>query len=131
MSGISAVSPSAAVAAPGAATSIAGLQSQIDTYRRQLAECENCAATAASPEGKQKIQSLTGRIAAAEARIAALQNQQTHETTGEQGAPAAQAEAIRATRAVTERPAVNAVGDTLAQPDTGFASVGSRVDLYA
>ena len=56
-------------ASPGASgPSIAALQAQLDSYQKQLSDCVNCA-TATTPQGKQNIQDISGKISDVQARI--------------------------------------------------------------
>ena len=64
-------SSTAASATTGAAStgsSTAGLEAQITQYKKQLADCVNCA-SAKTPAGKQQIQAITNKISSAQARI--------------------------------------------------------------
>ncbi|HEX5126210.1 MAG TPA: hypothetical protein VFW00_05685 [Rhodocyclaceae bacterium] len=62
-------------------TSAFGLEAQVAQYKKQLADCVNCTATANSQAGKTLIQTLTNKISSAQARIEALtSSNSTHQT---------------------------------------------------
>ena len=42
----------------------AGLESEVASYKKQLADCVNCPVTSGSPEGKATIQDLSSKISA-------------------------------------------------------------------
>jgi hypothetical protein len=100
-----------------------GLNAQLARYEKQLAECINCA-SAKTPEGKQAIDELYGKIHDIKAKLEEVRNSSTVqsaaasprvEQTGNavaapQDAPAAQGQALR--RA------------------TVYDTVGSVIDFY-
>lgn len=66
---VSAVGTSPAFSAlPATGASTAGVEAELVRYKKELADCVNCA-TANTTEGKRKIQEVAGKISAAEARI--------------------------------------------------------------
>lgn len=74
LTGISSLSASSTIASTDpqtSGTSRVGLEAQLDRYKKQLSDCENCA-SASTPEGKTQIQNLQARIDQTEVRLKAF-----------------------------------------------------------
>ncbi|MET3129960.1 hypothetical protein AAKU55_000201 [Oxalobacteraceae bacterium GrIS 1.11] len=118
---------SASSANAGAAA--ASLEAQLDRYQKQLSDCVNCD-SAKTPEGKQQIAAIAGKISVLKERI-----DQSPEVKA--GAQAAQLGA-RPPRATDDRASsAAAVNDTGAgsspktKPADQTATLGSVVDVFA
>ena len=119
------------VTATGAFTSAAalavqgtgGLDAQLARYEKQLAECVNCA-SARTPEGKQAIEDLYGKIHDTKAKI-----EEVRTVNPIQPASAAES-AAQLNTAAPATPDVSNVQDRPSRCASIYDTVGSVIDVY-
>ena len=102
-------------------TPAAGLEAQLVRYQKELADCVNCE-SAKTPEGKERIQTISNKISEVRARIDEIDSSQ----------PAASRASINAAGSATSSHVDNKA-DPLppAAARPGDSTVGSIVNLFA
>lgn len=121
------------IAATGALTSvpspaaqgsgIGGLDAQLARYEKQLAECVNCA-SARTPEGKQAIDDLYGKIHDIKSKI-----EEARTANPVQPASAAQ-RSEQGTSANAAQPVGPVAAEQGTRPNSRYDIVGSVIDVY-
>lgn len=100
-----------------------GLDAQLARYEKQLSECINCA-SAKTPEGKQAIDDLYGKIHDLKAKMEETRN--AHPVL-----PAVPAERAERSNGATAAPQdVPAILDQPSRRATVYDTVGSVIDVY-
>jgi hypothetical protein len=100
-----------------------GLDAQLARYEKQLAECVNCA-SARTPEGKQAIEDLYGKIHDTKAKI-----EEVRIVNPVQPASAAES-AAQVNTAVSATPDVSNAQDRPFRRASIYDTVGSVIDVY-
>ena len=107
---------SAATPAVQGSAGAGGLNAQLARYEKQLAECINCA-SASTPEGKQAIEDLYGKIHDTKAKIEEARSVN----------PVLPASAVPAGSAVSDSQAIQ---DQASRRASIYDTVGSVIDVY-
>lgn len=114
--------------APGAST--AGLDAQIIRYKKELADCVNCA-SASTAEGKAAIAAAANKVGAAEARIESMTAPNQNTQPAESSPSTTQeffAQAYDEATLIYARPTDN---ESSAATRFSEAASGTRVDVFA
>jgi hypothetical protein len=110
--------------------STAGLEAQLDRYQKELSSCVNCSSTSNTPEGREKIQSISNKISTLHARIAEIT---TEKSNTQQAALNAKKPADLAVNmdVPTSTTQYSSTDTTVAATGSKTATVGNRLDVFA
>lgn len=112
----------------GAKPSVAGLEAQLERYRKELSNCVNCSSSK-TPEGKEKIQSISGKISTLQSRIEEITRTKaaTESTELNPGTPTTQ---IASQGASSSGTLYNSAA-TISESSSVTSSIGNRLDVFA
>ena len=107
----------------------AGLEAQLDTYKKQLCDWITCA-SAKTPEGKKKIEELNAKVSTTESRIKELDKAQVQAQSQFNPDAATSADIQRIANATASVSDVKTVQATTRSNSAGVGP-GSLVDIFA